>query len=213
MNDPRHDQEHPEQEPPDLEHLDLEETWLQERYPAASADFVEQTLARVIADQAEIAYEEQRVDEFRFDPAFLALLEVPPVASDFVDNTLQRVLAQQRQRASGDRALENLMHRYQVPPVSEDFVRRTLSALDTGDQRPAAFRRRAYAWAAAILLLAGTLLLVPRSIDRESPTGRPTAAYTPVRFGTVMATTAKLRAERDGDPLVTLAYLGSQSPK
>lgn len=202
----------PTRRPEPTEPTEPEDAWLQERYPAASADFVARTLARVMADRARIEVEARKVEDIRFDPEVLARLHVPEVAPDFVERTLDRVLRQHKERASGERALRELVQQYEVPPVSEDFVRRTLSALGVGTQRPATtVRRWPFAWAAAAaaLLLATTLLLGPLLVARTAPVGRPTAAFTPVRFGTVLATGASLRGERLGDGLVALAYLGS----
>jgi hypothetical protein len=204
VRDPCHDSDHP----------DHEDAWLRERYPAASADFVERTLARVTADRARIDAEAQRVEEFQFDPGFLEQLETPGVATDFVDHTLHKVMARRQLRESRDRALEHLVRQYKVPSVSADFVRRTLRALGGRAWRPisAAPRRQGVWWAAAAaaLLLAAPLLLGPLLLGPANPVGRPTAVYTPVRFGSVMAMGARLRGLRRGDGLVTLAYLGSR---
>jgi len=203
MNDP-HDPHDP----------DHEDAWLRERYPAASADFVEQTLARVTADRARTDAEAAEVEKFQFDPGFLEPLDAPEVAADFVDRTLHRVLAQRQHREARDRALEQLVREYKVPPVSEDFVRRTLRALGSRAWRSAkaAPRQQGVWWAAAAaaLLLAAPLLLGPLLLGPANPVGRPTAVYTPVRFGSVMAIGARLRGLRRGDGLVTLAYLGGR---
>ncbi len=210
MNDPRH----PLHDPDHPDHPDHEDAWLRERYPAASADFVERTLARVTAERARIDAEAQKVEEFQFDPGFLEQLDAPEVAADFVDRTLDKVMARRQLRESRDRALEHLVREYKVPPVSEDFVRRTLRALGSRARRPAsaAPRRQGLWWAAAAaaLLLAAPLLLGPLLVGSANPVGRPTAVYTPVRFGSVMAIGARLRGLRRGDGLVTLAYLGSR---
>lgn len=210
-----HEAEHEPRRPDDR---DQEDPWLQQRYPAASAGFVERTLARVMADRARIDAEAEKVDQFQFDPAFLANLEPPQVPADFVDRTLARVLAQRRHAESKDRALERLVQEYRVPPVSEHFVHRTLSALGSAGWRRAstAVRRPSLRWAvaAAALLLAAPLLVGPLFM-RPHPAAveRPTAAaaYTPVRFGPVLATGARLRGQRAADGLVTLAYLARQN--
>ena len=183
----------------DREHPDHEDAWLQERYPAVSADFVERTLARVTADRARIDADAAKVEDFQFDPAFLEQLEAPEVAADFVDHTLDKVMAQHQRRESRDRDLDRLVREYKVPPASEDFVRRTLRALGTRARRPltAVPRRRRFLWAAAAaaLLLAAPLFLGPLLVGPR-PVDRPTAVFTPVRFGTVMATAARLRGLR-----------------
>ncbi len=198
----------------DPDHPDHEDAWLRERYPAASANFVERTLARVTEDRAQIDAEAQKVEDFQFDPAFREHLKVPEVPSDFVDRTLHKVMAQRQHREGRDRALKHLVREYKVPSVSADFVRRTLRALGGGAWRPisAAPRRQGFWWAAAAaaLLLAAPLLLGPLLLGPANSVSRPTAVYTPVRFGSVMAMGARLRGLRRGDGLVTLAYLGSR---
>ncbi len=190
-----------------------EDVWLRERYPAASADFVKDTLARVMADRKETLAEAGKVEEIQFDAALLAQLQIPEASPGFVDRVLGAVMAQRQHAQSKDRDLERLLAQYTVPEVSADFVRRTLSALGIRQRRRAPVRSRqwALAWAAAAaLLLALPFLLGPWWPTPAVTQGPPTAVYTPVRFGGVMATGARLRGLGRGDGLVTLAYLGSR---
>ena len=211
MTEP-HDHQPTDPHPLDFYSKD-EDAWLRERYPAASADFVADTLARVMADRTEIDAEATKVEEIQFDAAFLAELQTPEASGGFVERVFAAVKSQREHTQSKDRALEHLLSQYTVPTASADFVRRTLTALGTRRRphRRVHSRQWALGWAAAAALL----LLLPFVLGPWQPApaitqGPPTAAYTPVRFGAVMATTAKLRGWRSGDDLVTLAYLGSR---
>ncbi len=210
-----HDPMKPDPNSPDPRDPELEDenAWLRERYPAASADFVENTLARVMADRREIAEDAGKVDKIQFDPELLAHLQAPETSTGFVERVLAAVMAQRQHAQSKDHALEQLLSQYTVPEVSADFVRRTLTALGTRQRRrernTVRPRQWALAWAAAAaLLLALPFLFGPWPTAANE--GPPTAVYTPVRFGGVMATGARLRGFRRADDLVTLAYLVSR---
>ena len=63
-----HEAEHEPRRPDDR---DQEDPWLQQRYPAASADFVERTLARVMADRARIDAEAENIAVEAHQPRYV----------------------------------------------------------------------------------------------------------------------------------------------
>ena len=109
------------------------EDWLQERYPLVDADFVGETLERVLHDQSEIADEAARVDEIRFEPGVLDHYRVPRPSEGFVARTHTLVMAQRaaglRTDSAEDAELRVLIEAAAPIEPSPDFVDRTLRSV------------------------------------------------------------------------------------
>lgn len=140
QQDPQPDPKEPPVSPePRPESID-ESNWLDDRYPLVDADFVDETLDRVLQDQSEIAAEANQVDDVQFDPAELAELRSPEPSTGFVDATLQKVLAERSVGQWSSDALEaefqDLLGEFEVPVPTASFVDATLGAV-LADRRPA----------------------------------------------------------------------------
>ncbi len=176
---------------------------MQGSYPDASADFVEQTWNKVLADQQRIADEAKAVEDIQFPKEFLAEHQVPNASDGFVEQTLQKVLGQQESplEFADSPDLQPLLHHYQAPNPSDEFVERTLQALRPRPQarsqaRPLArpLNWRSWAVAAALVLLGLSLFL-----RQASPTTLgfvPATSFSPVPWSTRMSA---MEAEHNKD--------------
>ena len=203
--------------PPDEDIMANEDEWLNERYPVVSGDFVEQTLAKVVADREEIQSEAAKVEEIQFEPGFLEKLDVPAVSSNFVEETLAKVVAQRDRREDRDQALHELIQHYRVPQTSPHFVPRTLAALGLKRGKPAAsIYRRAMAWSAAAALLVAIPLVALNWSSPSPVVPYPTAeSFSTGRWGSAMAEPFDRREGempriRVRDAEITLAHLATR---
>ena len=108
------------------------EQWTSKHYPLVDADFVGNTLDRVMNDRDEISREAARVDDVSFSWELLDTYRVPEPSRDFVDETLKRVSAAHsaglRINTDNESQFLELIQAYQVPEPSSNFVESTLLA-------------------------------------------------------------------------------------
>ncbi|MCA8958520.1 MAG: hypothetical protein KDC87_20755 [Planctomycetes bacterium] len=166
-------------QPPD------EPDWTEESYPLCDADFVGETLDRVMQDQSRISAEAARVDDHPMEPELLNHLRAPEPSPDFVDRTLARVLAQRSDVPEFDSDLSELCQHHHVPTPSPEFVDRTLARVLAAPRPRRVFGPRfAMFAAAAAILLCGVVLLWPRG---DAPATGPIALpILPVSFGSLV---------------------------
>jgi hypothetical protein len=211
--------------PEDRDRQHDSEEWVQERYPLVDADFVDDTLDRVLDDQTEIAAEARRVEDFEFPAGFLATASVPEHSPGFVADTLSRVLAERAEGRWQDGEQEAVFHdmvqAYDVPEPRPDFVEHTYQALVAERRRGQMTRvaesapgRRRFALAASLaaIVLCGVTIFWPDSGDGGA-TDRALQA-TPVAWASLLPESdtedgIELRLEI-GDPISAFVGLVNQ---
>lgn len=147
--------DYPESGPSDaerhaLDHGDFRPEDLDPARPIAedfeiAPDFVDSALDRVLADQAKIASEADRVDDFEVPGEWRTAYPVPDISPDFVSRVAAKIESARQEAAShgASRAAsahdaehrsadwQAILANYSPPEVTPDFVNRTLDALRT----------------------------------------------------------------------------------
>lgn len=167
-----------------------ERDWLWLPTPDISAHFVDDTVARILADRRR---PEGDAETPSLPPEVLAAFAPPAAAPDFVASTLAAV---QRDRRANWRAL---LARYVAPDPSPDFVHRTLRALqrERPQLRATSHRMRAATLlltAAAAVMLAFVLWPTPRgkTLELALANALPTTAamrHSPMALATLVSLT------------------------
>jgi hypothetical protein len=169
-----------------------EAAWLQLPAPEISAQFIDDTVARILADR-ELA--EEAREPVELSRAALDAFAPPPVAADFVAATLARV---QRDRHEHWRAL---LARYVAPEPSPEFVDRTVRALLPSPGLPA---RRSWLpmllTAAAAVLLAVAMWPQPRRSTFEHAVSQAVPASLAMRYSATPLGTLTSLAETADEP-------------
>lgn len=173
-----------------------EHEWLDLTPPRIRPGFVDDTLARVLADQAE-----RTADAAPDLPAdLLATFTVPDPSRSFVDSVAAAV---QRDRAESWREL--LLH-YESPEPSAEFVARTMRALATvpvAARRPTLFLRRA---------MVGTVLAAAAAILVAVLWPRPPAGSEDLQTAAARSVPVAFAAAFSPSPIAALLRAGAGKP-
>ncbi|MBK8098363.1 MAG: hypothetical protein IPK26_14735 [Planctomycetes bacterium] len=128
-----------------------ERDWLSLPAPEISPRFVDETVARILADRR---WPEPENEPASLPQAALAAFAPPAASPDFVASTLATV---QRDRHANWRSL---LARYVAPEPSPDFVRRTLRALQREQPAPVTARHPLRLLTLALTAAAAVLLAI-----------------------------------------------------